>query len=527
MSVTAKRETVSINPATMQEVGRVVDTDMSRLPELFAQAREAQKVWAATPFSVRKRHILKMRDYIVTHAEELSSIVSRDNGKSRIDALATEVIPCALAANWYAKKAARHLKPKRLPGSSLLFFNKRNQIVHVPLGVVGIISPWNYPLSIPFGEIVMALMAGNTVMLKVAATTVLVGEAIERIVAAGELPEGLFHHIVGSGAEVSRGFFENGIDKIFFTGSVATGKRLMAEAASTLTPLSLELGGKDPMIVLPDADLERATNGAAWAGYQNAGQSCGAVERIYVHESVYDRFVELLAAKTKAMRHGVDTDYDVEIGAMTTPEQLETVRSQVESAVAAGAKIVAQSSPKGSADGWFYPATLLTDVDHSMAIMREETFGPVLPVVKFRDIEEAIRLANDSTMALTSSIWTRNISLGRKIAARLHSGVTTINDHLYTHGQAETPWGGWKESGLGRTHSHIGLEEMTNVKLVNWDVLSSSRNLWWFPFDRQTYSALLQALRSVMDPSLLSRMVNGIKLTGFMVRKMFTPWKVK
>lgn len=526
MSVTATRETVSVNPATMEEVGRVVHTDMSRLPALFAKAREAQKAWEATPFSVRKRHILKMRDYIVANAEELAAIVSRDNGKSRIDALATEVIPCALAANWYGKHAASHLKPKMLPGSSLLFFNKRNQIIRVPVGIVGIISPWNYPLSIPFGEVVMALMAGNAVMLKVAAATVLVGEAIDKIVAAGELPEGLFYHIVGSGAEVSRGFFDNGIDKIFFTGSVPTGKRLMAEAAATLTPLSLELGGKDPMIVLPDADLERATSGAAWAGYQNAGQSCGGVERIYVHESVYDRFVDMLAAKTKAMRHGPDTGHGVDMGAMTTKEQLDTVRSQVEAALSAGAKIVAQSQPAGADKGWFYPATLMTDVNHSMEIMREETFGPVLPVMKFRDIEEAIRLANDSTMALTSSVWTRNLAEGRRIAAKLHSGVTTINDHLYTHGQSETPWGGWKESGLGRTHSHLGLDEMTHAKLVNWDFLSPSRNLWWFPFDERTYTALLQALRFVMSPSLFSRMGNGLKLTGFMVRKMFSPWKV-
>jgi len=161
-----------------------------------------------------------------------------------------------------------------------------------------------------------------------------------------------------------------------------------------------------------------------------------------------------------------------------------------------------------------------------MEIMREETFGPVLPVMKFRDIEEAIRLANDSTMALTSSVWTRNLSEGRRIAAKLHSGVTTINDHLYTHGQSETPWGGWKESGLGRTHSHLGLDEMTHAKLVNWDFLSPSRNLWWFPFDERTYTALLQALRFVMSPSLFARMGNGLKLTGFMVRKMFSPWRV-
>ncbi|MGL5987476.1 MAG: aldehyde dehydrogenase family protein, partial [Burkholderiales bacterium] len=245
--------TVSINPATLEKLGHVDNTDLTRLPAMFAAARSAQALWAQQSFAERASHIKKMRDYIVANAEELASIVARDNGKSRVDALATEVLPCALACNWYMKNAAKVLKPKSLGVSSILFFNKRSQVMHVPMGVVGIISPWNYPLSIPFGELVMGLMAGNAIMLKVAAQTPLVGKAIEAIVAAGELPVGLFHHVVGSGGAVSTAFFKHRIDKLFFTGSVATGKQLMAQAAENLTPLSLELGGNDPMIVLADA----------------------------------------------------------------------------------------------------------------------------------------------------------------------------------------------------------------------------------------------------------------------------------
>lgn len=519
-------ETVSYDPATLEEVGRVPNTDLSTMPEIFTRARAAQKKWAALSFSERRQHIMKMRDYVVAHAEELAAIVSRDNGKSRTDALTTEVIPCALAADWYGKNAEHALAPKNLPMGSILFFNKKNQLQRVPLGVVGIISPWNYPLSIPFGEVVMGLMAGNAVLLKVAAATILVGEAIEKIVAAGELPDGLFHHIVGSGGRVSQAFFDNGINKIFFTGSVPTGKTLMAQAAKTLTPLSLELGGKDPMIVLADADLERAANGAAWAGYQNAGQSCGGVERIYVHESVYEPFVDLLAKKTRAMRHGKDRNFDVDMGSMTTEEQLRTVERQVNGAVAAGAKIVAQSKPVAEGvKGYFYPATLMVDVDHSMELMREETFGPVLPVMKFKTIEEAIALANDSTMALTSSVWTRDLELGKEIARKLESGATTINDHLYTHGQSETPWGGWKDSGLGRTHSALGLEEMTQPKLVNWDIVPAKRNIWWFPFDRLTYDAMLAALRVNYPSSVFGWIRDATLLTKVMLKKMFTPWR--
>jgi succinate-semialdehyde dehydrogenase/glutarate-semialdehyde dehydrogenase len=519
-------ETVSYDPATLEEIGRVPNTELDRIPQIFARAREAQKRWAQLSFAERKEHVLKMRDYIVDHAEELAAIVSRDNGKTRMDALTTEVIPAALAAEWYAKNAAEILAPKKLPMGSVLFANKRNELQRVPLGVVGIISPWNYPLSIPFGEVVMGLMAGNAILLKVAAATIVVGEAIERIIAAGELPSGLFHHVVGSGAKVSRAFFENGINKIFFTGSVPTGKQLMAEAAKTLTPVSLELGGKDPMIVLSDADLERAANGACWAGYQNAGQSCGGVERVYVHESVYPRFVELMAKKTQALRHGPDRDFNVDVGSMTTEDQLRTVQRQVNDAVERGARIVAQSQPiDPHARGYFYPATLMVDVDHSMELMREETFGPVVPVMKFSSIEEAIRLANDSTMALTSSIWTKDVALGREIALKLESGVTTVNDHLYTHGQSEAPWGGWKDSGLGRTHSALGLEEMTQPKLVNWDTVPMKRNIWWYPFDRESYQGMLAALRSAYPKARADLTRDMNTLTKFALKKAFTAWK--
>jgi succinate-semialdehyde dehydrogenase/glutarate-semialdehyde dehydrogenase len=519
-------ETISHNPATLEEVGRVPNTDLSTLPSLFERARAAQKEWAKRSFAERRRHVEKMRDYIVEHAEELAAIVSRENGKLKLDALTTEVIPAALAADWYAKNAERSLAPKRVPMGSILFINKRNQLRRVPLGVVGIISPWNYPLSIPFGEAVMGLMAGNAVLLKVAAATITVGQAIERIALAGNLPDGLFQHIVGSGGKVSQAFFDNGINKLFFTGSVPTGRTLMAAAAKTLTPLSLELGGKDPMIVLPDADLERAANGAAWAGYQNAGQSCGGVERIYVHESVYEPFVELLAAKTRAMRHGPDHGHDVDMGAMTTEDQLATVRRHVDEAVKAGAKIVAQSRPTDAgAKGYFYPATLVTGVDHSMELMREETFGPVLPVMKFASVDEAIRLANDSTMALTSSVWTKNVAVGKEIADRLESGVTTVNDHLYTHGQSETPWGGWKDSGVGRTHSALGLEEMTQAKLVNWDIMPAKRNIWWYPFDKDTYDGMLAALRMNYPKSFFAWLRDATTVTKLMLRKMFSPWK--
>ena len=520
------RKVQDINPATGEAFFEIAETDLSQMPEIIRRARAAQALWAAKSYRERAEHIFRMRRYIVDHAEELAKTVSQSNGKTLTDALATEVMPCALACNWYGKNAAKYLKPKMRGGGHLLFFNKRTMMMRLPLGVVGIISPWNYPLSIPFGEIVMGLMAGNAIVLKVAAATPAVGKAIEDIIAAGELPDGLFTHVVGSGSKVAGAFFENGIDKLFFTGSVPAGKTLMAQAAETLTPVSLELGGNDAMLVLADADLERAANGAAWGGYQNAGQSCGGVERIYVEAPVYDEFVKLLASKTRALRHGVGCrDFSVDIGSLTTEGQLRTVQQHLEDALHKGAKIEAQSQAVGEQNGFFHPATLLTNLSEDSLTLCDETFGPLLAVQKVIDAEEGVRLANASNLALTSSVWTTNLARGKQIAARMEAGVTTINDHLYTHGLSETPWGGWKESGIGRTHGPEGLEEMTHAKAVNWDILPAKRNLWWYPFDETTWKGLLNALRFAFPAGVGQWLGASLKLTPFLVKKMFTAWK--
>lgn len=520
-------ETAAFNPATGARLGAVPNTPLEQIPEIFARARKAQQIWGAMSYAQRRTHIERMRWYIVEHAEELARIVSEGNGKTRMDALVTEVLPCTLACQWYGKNAAKVLKPERRWPASLAFLGKMSEMHYQPLGVVGIVSPWNYPLSIPFGEIVMGLMAGNAILLKVAAATPIIGQAIERIVAAGQLPDGLFHHVVGSGGAVSEAFFANGVDKLFFTGSVPAGKQLMAQAAATLTPVSLELGGKDAMIVMPDADLERAANGAAWAGYQNAGQSCGGVERVYVHQSVYQAFVDLFAAKTRALRHGADHgEFAVDIGAMTTAKQRQFVQRQLDEAVAAGARIVAQSQRVGSDQGEFVPATLVTGATHAMSLMRDETFGPVVPVLPFATEDEAVQLANDSNLALTASVWTGSLAQGKRIAMRLVAGVVTINEHLYSHGMSELPWGGPKESGLGRTHGPEGLHEMTQPKCLNWDWSRSRRNLWWYPQDRASYDALLAAVRLANPRSLLDFLLAGLKVVPAMLRKQYTRWKV-
>jgi succinate-semialdehyde dehydrogenase/glutarate-semialdehyde dehydrogenase len=271
--------------------------------------------------------------------------------------------------------------------------------------------------------------------------------------------------------------------------------------------------------------LERAANGACWAGLSNAGQSCAGIERIYVQETVYDSFIKLLSEKVQKLKVGQDSDSYVEIGSLTTQEQLAIVKSQVAEALKKGAQILVQGKLDKKLKGFFFPPTVLANVNHSMRIMREENFGPVLPVMKFESIEEAISLANDSDMALSSSIWTKNIEFGKKISLKLETGVTSINDHLYLHGQAEVPWGGWKNSGMGRTHSHLGLEEMTQAKVINWDILPSKRNSWWYPYDVKTYHSLLAALRMIYPQGFLDFFKSVFTALPFMIKKMFTSWK--
>lgn len=520
------------NPATGAVVGEYVQQHAEDITKAVAAAREAQAAWAKLSYNDRAKHLYKMKTFLAANADRACEVITACSGKVLQDSLATEVISGVLACDWYAKNTKKVLASQRLPSGSLFFANKHNELFYEPVGVVGIISPWNYPFSIPFGEVLMGIMAGNAVLLKVATNSTPVGCFIDEVIAAGGLPRGLFQHLIVSGAEAGPALLSAGINKLFFTGSVGVGKRLMAEAAKTLTPVSLELGGNDPMVVLKDASIERAVNCACWAGYQNAGQSCGGVERVYVDETIYPEFLAQLKAKTAALRHGPDSgNFDVDMGCMTTKGQYDTVDAQVKEAVAQGAKIEAQSRPAPGCptEGLFYPATVLTGCTPAMQVMREETFGPILPVVPFRTEEEAIQLANDCSLALTSSVFSRDMKHAKAVAMRLQSGVVSINDHLYSHGMSEAPWGGWKESGLGRTHGYLGLKEMCNVKCLNTDSVPSGwlpRNLWWYPFSEDTFKLLRSAL-AFAAPSSFGNMLSSLWYVVTHSSYMFSPWKVK
>ncbi len=500
--------TAAINPVTGEVLGHSPLHTVEDVKKAIEEARFAQKQWAALPVEKRVKAIHPIRDYLIQNLDSLAETISRDNGKIRTDALLTEVLPATIALTYYCKMAKKFLKTKRLHSATWVLAFKRNKIVRVPFGVLGIISPWNYPFGIPFSEVIMGLLAGNAVILKTASETQWVGLALQKTIESAGLPAGIFHYLNLPGRIAGDALLAGGIDKLLFTGSVPVGKKLMAKAAESLTPICLELGGNDPMIVCEDADPYRAAMGALWAGFQNAGQSCGGIERIYVHEAIYDSFLTVLKEKIENLRVGYDLDFEVDMGAMTTQRQIDTVTRHVTDALEKGAKIHAQSKIPDNKN-WhnFYPATVLTEVNHEMLVMREETFGPVVGVMKFKNVEEAIQLANDSNLGLTASVWSKNRRQAEKIGRQLKAGVIAINDHLMSHGLPEAPWGGFKESGIGRTHGEVGFQEMTQPQLIMHDILPFvKKDLWWYPFDAKIYQGLKGIVNFLYAPKLSIRL---------------------
>jgi acyl-CoA reductase-like NAD-dependent aldehyde dehydrogenase len=473
-------EIVSINPATLEELGRFMVASPVEVNAAVARARAAQAAWAALSFRNRARYILKARRALYDAKEEIIKTISAETGKPPFEALANEVFPIADLMSHYAARAERILRDERF--SLAVFRNKRSLIAYQPLGVVAIISPWNFPFSIPVGEVVMALMAGNTAVLKPSEHTPVVGEAIKQLFASAGFPEGVLEVVEGDGS-TGAALVESAVDKIFFTGSVRTGRRIAESAAKRLLPVVLELGGKDPMIVCEDAPFERTVRGAVWGAFMNCGQVCASVERLYVVEPVAERFIAAVTDEVKKLRLGrPSADCSTDIGPLANLNQLNVVTDHVADAVAKGARVVAGGRRREDLGGYFFEPTVLVDVDSTMKVMTEETFGPLLPIKVVKDEEEAIREANNSRYGLLASVWTKDNEKGRRIARRIEAGTVIINDAVYTHGAAQTPWFGVKESGLGATHGSAGLLEFVRMKHVNWDLLPMKTNWWWFPY---------------------------------------------
>jgi acyl-CoA reductase-like NAD-dependent aldehyde dehydrogenase len=475
-------EIVSYDPATGEEIGRARLSSAEEVQSAVGRARAAQPSWASLSFRHRARVILKARELLLTERNEIAHLISRETGKPIAEAISMEIVPTLDAMHYFAHAAESLLRPQKIDIGQYGLMGRSSKIIFRPLGVVGIISPWNFPLATPVDEIVIALMAGNAVVLKPSELTPLIALKIADIFNRAGLQTGLLEILTGDGS-TGAALVDARVDKIMFTGSVTTGKRVAAAAAKLLTPVVLELGGKDPMIVLEDADIENAARGAVWGAFANSGQACASVERCYVQESIAPKFIERVVTETELLKQGLGTEDAVDIGAMSNERQLQIVVDHVNDAKLRGARVLTGGRRAANLAGFFFEPTVLTNVDHGMQIMRDETFGPVLPIMTFKTEDEAIRLANDSMFGLTASVWTRSIGKGQRIAELINAGTVMVNEVVYTHGIAQTPWGGVKDSGYGRTHGRMGLLELVHPQHIHVNRLSFLPDLWWFGYN--------------------------------------------
>ncbi len=463
-----------------------------------------QPAWAELPLKDRAAYMRRAADALLDDIDEIAELLVREQGKPRAEAYTMELLPTVDALHWCAKAGPKILADEKVRDDPGLPLTKKGHFSYEPIGVVGVIAPWNYPWSIPFGEVAIALMAGNGVVLKPASLTPLLGEAIRRVFEKGGLPEGLVRVVHGGGA-VGDALARSSAGKIFFTGSVEVGRKVGEVCAGQLKGSVLELGGKDPMIVCADADLDNAISGAVWGGFANAGQTCSGIERVYVVREVADRFVEGVAREAEKLRLGDPLEWETEIGPMTSDGPVRDRRraDRGRGRLRRDQALRRPDRRSPACSGKFVAPTVLTGVTHEMRIMREEIFGPVLPIVVVDSEQEAIDLANDSEFGLGASVWTKDRQKGERIARRIESGMVWINDHSFSHGACQCAWGGVKDSGVGRSHSKFGFYECVNIKMNAWEP-GLTRDFWWHPYDRTLGEAVRASakapLRQGRDP---------------------------
>jgi acyl-CoA reductase-like NAD-dependent aldehyde dehydrogenase len=516
--VEVARQIASVNPATGEVLHAFACATDADVKAAVARARAAQDKWHA--LDIRKRISILREFQRLLHARksQVARVVTSEAGKPYVEALTTEVVVVLDAARFLIDRAYSLLSDQSVPHGSLAMKTKSGRIVRQPYGVIGIISPWNYPFSTPSTEVLAALVAGNTVVLKPSEFTTLCAVELQSLLYEAGVPKDVFALVPGDGS-TGAALVNSGVDKLIFTGSVATGKRVAHTAADQLLPIVLELGGKDPMIVLDDADVDVVSSGAVWGAFVNCGQACLSVERCYVHRNLYERFVAACVEKTRKLRVGNGVNSDIDVGPLIHQKQLAVVDAHVEDAVARGARVLCGGKRLTELGANFYAPTVLAEVSHEMRIMREETFGPVLPIMAVDSEDEAVRLANDSEFGLAASVWTSDRARGERLAKRIRAGTVMVNDVVTCFGISEAPHGGVKASGLGRTHGSFGLEEMVWVKYVDSDWLPKVKKVWWYGYG----SAFTRQMEAFVDMMFArgvgARVLGAVKSAGAYARK--------
>jgi acyl-CoA reductase-like NAD-dependent aldehyde dehydrogenase len=481
------------NPATGQTAGTVPDLGAAAVSEMARRARIAQPAWEAYGFEGRGRILSRAQKWLMDNSAQVIDTIVSETGKTFEDASLAEISYAGNAFGFWAKNAPEYLADERVKSGQILVKGKKLILRYRPLGLIGVIGPWNYPLTNSFGDCIPALAAGNSVILKPSEVTPLTSLLMAEGLRECGLPDDVLQIATGRG-ETGAALVEE-VDMIMFTGSTRTGRKVAEAAARRLIPASLELGGKDPMIVLSDADLERAANFATYYGMQNAGQTCISIERVYVEAPAYEEFVAKVSDKVRALRVGAPAGPgSVEVGAITFPPQLETIEAHVADAIDKGARVLTGGHAVTGGAGRFYEPTVLVDVDHTMKCMTEETFGPTLPIMKVSDAEEAVRLANDSPYGLGASVFSRDVARGEQIARRLEAGAANVNDAMINYTVLELPMGGAKASGLGSRHGAGGIRKYCSQQaIVVTPRLALKREPHMYPYKRRT-SRLLAGL---------------------------------
>ncbi len=485
----------SLNPNTGEVVGAVPDMTAEQVDAAVERARLAFEEWGGLSFADRREQLVRFRRALAARVNDIADLIHKENGKPRVDAIMEAFMAISHLAH-ATNRAEKALRPHKV-GAGLMA-NFRAVISYYPVGVVGVIGPWNYPMFTPFGSIAYALAAGNTVVFKPSELTPLVGQLIAEIAADAISIPNVLQVVTGAG-RAGAALARARVNKIAFTGSAGTGKKVMAAAAENLTPVLMELGGKDPMIVAEDADVDKAAEAAVFGALTNAGQACISVERAYVASGIYDRFVDKVVNEVKKIRVGGDDDAN--IGAITRPEQVNIIRDHLEDAVAKGATVLTGGPDK--IRGNFVQPTVLTDVTPDMKIMRDETFGPVLPIVKVQSAEEAVRLANETAFGLGSSVFGK--AGVRDLADRVRAGMTAINAVMVFASMPTLPFGGVGDSGFGRIHGDEGLREFTRTKATAEERFALPMNLLSFKLPKGTYERIRGMIQQLYGGGVADR----------------------
>jgi len=484
------------NPATGELITTIQVLGSDEVAEMVKRARAAQPAWEAMGFQERGRIMRRAQKWMLDNADRVIDVVVSESGKTHEDAQLADLGYTVSALGFWAKESEKYLADERVPSwNNPVAAGKKLIIRYAPVGVAGIIGPWNYPIANSFGDCIPAMMAGNSVILKPSEVTPLSSLLMQEMMIECGLPEDVFQVATGDGSTGAALIRQ--VDVIMFTGSSRTGRAVMKEAAEELIPCYLELGGKDPMIVCKDADIERAANAASFYSMNNGGQVCISVERVYVEAPVYDQFVDKVTANIRQLRQGAPAGVgSVDIGAVTFPPQVDIIDSHVKDAAAKGAKILTGGHP-GSGPGRFYEPTVLVDVDHTMSCMTDETFGPTIPIMKISDPDEGVRLANDSEYGLQASVWTKDVRRGEELARQIHAGVVCVNDAQVNYTALNLPMGGWKESGLGTRHGANGIRKYSKIQSLLVTRRALKREPFMFPY-RAKRTMMLRRMFNVL-----------------------------